>query len=206
MTDIVQRVISKAMSSVRMAFRAVLTNINSNSPIQLIQADGLAGEQLQDNELMQHYGFTSAPLNGTKLIVLPIGGKTAHGIVIATEHTQYRLKALKKGEVALYDDQGQQIILTRSGIVIKGAGLPIRIQDTPSITTDTPLFHMTGNLQVDGDIFNSGNVTTQGNNSVQGNITAQGEIIDHGNKSMSGMRDQYNDHHHGGSPAPDRNM
>lgn len=206
MTDIIQRAIGKAMAGVRTAFRAVLTNINSSTPIQLIQADGLAGEQLQDNELMQHYGYTSVPPDGTQVVVLPIGGKTAHGIIIATEHAKYRLKGLKAGEAALYDDLGQSIVLTRSGIVVKGAGLPIIIEDTPSVTAKTPTFHMTGNLQVDGDISNGGNVATQGNTSVQGNITAQGEIIDHGNKAMSGMRDQYNTHHHGGSPAPDRNM
>lgn len=210
--DIIQRAIDRAMSRVRMAFRTVMTGIDTKPPIQLVQADGMAGEQLQDNELMQHYGFTSVPLAGAQMVVLPIGGKTAHGIIIATEHTQYRLKALKNGEVALYDDQGQQIVLTRQGIVIKGAGLPITIQDTPSVTMKTPLVHMTGNLQVDGDISNQGNVSTQGNTAVQGNITSQGsitalgDILDHGGKSMAGMRNAYNSHHHGNSPTPDQAM
>ena len=210
--DLMDRAIGKALARVRTAFRAVLTNIASTTPIQLVQADALAGEQLQDNELVQHYGFTSAPLAGTQLIVLPIGGKTAHGIIIATEHTQYRLKGLKNGEVALYDDQGQQIVLTRQGIVIRGAGLPITITNTPSVTMQTPLVHMTGNLTVDGDISNNGNISTQGNSavqgnaSIQGNLVAQGDIKDHGGKSMAGMRTAYNSHHHGTSPTPDAGM
>lgn len=186
--DIVSRSINKAMSRVRTAFRTVLTGINSSSPIQLVQADALAGEQLQDNELMQHYGYTSVPPTGAQMVVLPLGGKTAHGIIIATEHTQYRLKALKNGEVALYDDLGQQIVLTRAGIVIKGAGLPITITGTPSVTLDTPVTHLTGNLNVDG------------------NVTAQGDILDHGNKSMAGMRSAYNGHRHGGGATPDTGM
>jgi phage baseplate assembly protein V len=212
MNDHLERLVGKALARVRTAFRAVLTNINTTPPIQLVQADGLAGEQLQDNELVQHYGFSSAPLAGTQLVVLPIGGRTAHGIVIATEHTQYRLKGLKNGEVALYDDQGQQIILTRQGIVVKGAGLPIKITDTPSVTMETDLVHMTGNLTVDGDISNNGNVSTQGNVSVQGGVSvkgdlsAQGDIRDHGNKSMADMRAAYNGHHHGASPTPDKAM
>ena len=204
--DIVMRAIDRALGRLRTAFRAVLTAIDSSAPIQLIQADGLAGEQLQDNELMQHYGFTSAPPAGTQLVVLPIGGRTAHGIVIATEHTQYRLKALANGEVALYDDLGQHIVLTRQGIVIKGGGLPVRITDTPSITLDTAYTHMTGNLHVDGDIANDGNVSTQGNANVHGDIVAGGDIKDHGGKSMAGMRAAYNGHKHGTTPPPDAPM
>lgn len=213
MTDHIQRAIDRALGRIRTAFRAVLTNIASNTPIQLMQADALSGEQLQDNELMQHYGFTSVPLKGTQAIVLPIGGKTAHGIIIATEHTTYRLKGLKNGEVALYDDQGQSIVLTRGGIVIDGAGLPILIHNTPSVTADTPSYHMTGNLRVDGDISNGGDVTTEGSNSTKGDISSGGDIAAKGNVSdlngkstMSGMRNTYNSHHHDNSSAPDRSM
>lgn len=176
--EMLQRMVNRAMTHERPAFRAVLTGINTSAPTALIQADGLAGEQLQDNELMQHYGYTSAPPSGTQAVVIPLGGKTAHGIVIATEHASYRLKALKNGEVAIYDDQGQSVYLTRAGIVVNGGGLPVTINNTPSVTANTPLVHMSGNLVVDG------------------NITALGDIADHSNKTMSGMRAVYNGHGH----------
>lgn len=204
--DMIQRAIDKAMGRVRTAFRAVLTAIDSTTPIQLVQADGLAGEQLQDNELVQHYGFTSVPLAGAQMIVLPIGGKTAHGIIIATEHIASRLKALKNGEVAIYDDLGQSVYLTREGIVINGAGLPVTVMNTPSVTLDTPTTHMTGNLVVDGDISNQGNISTEGNVTVTQSITAQGDIKDQGGKSMAGMRIAYNAHKHGASPTTDKAM
>jgi len=111
-------------------------------------------------------------------IVLPIGGKTAHGIVVATEHTTFRKRNLAPGEAAMYDDLGQCVYLTRAGIVIDGAGLPVTIQNTPSVTANTPEFIMSGNL------------------SVGGNVVAQGDISDHGNKSMSAMRDAHNQHEH----------
>lgn len=204
--DMIQRAIDKAMSRVRTAFRAVLTAIDSTTPIQLVQADGLAGEQLQDNELMQHYGFTSVPLAGAQMIVLPIGGKTAHGIIIATEHIASRLKALKNGEVAIYDDLGQSVYLTRQGIVVNGGGLPVTVMNTPSITHDSPTTHITGDLVVDGDISNQGDISTQGNVSVAQSITAQGDIKDQGDKSMADMRAAYNGHHHGASTTPDKDM
>ena len=46
-----------------------------------------------------------------------MGGKTSHGIVIATEHGSYRLKALKTGEVALYTDEGAKIVLKRGRLI-----------------------------------------------------------------------------------------
>ncbi|EPA3154384.1 TPA: phage baseplate assembly protein V [Yersinia enterocolitica] len=109
--------INAALNRIRKAFRAVLTRVNSDGQVQTVQARGLAGEQLQDNELFQHYGFTSNPLPGTMAVILPLGGATSHGIVIATEHGSYRLKGLKSGEVALYTDEGAKIVLKRGRII-----------------------------------------------------------------------------------------
>ncbi|CFB70746.1 TPA: phage baseplate assembly protein V [Yersinia enterocolitica] len=109
--------INTALNRIRKAFRAVLTRVNSGGQIQTVQARALAGEQLQDNELFQHYGFTSNPLPGTMAVILPLGGATSHGIVIATEHGAYRLKGLKSGEVALYTDEGAKIVLKRGRII-----------------------------------------------------------------------------------------
>lgn len=170
--------ISRALGGIRLAFRGVLTLVKAAGAVQLVQLDGLSGEQLQDAELFQHYGYTSNPPAGTMAIVLPIGGKTAHGIIVATEHTTFRKRNLAPGEAAIYDDLGQCVYLTRAGIVIDGAGLPVTIQNTPSVTANTPQFNMSGNL------------------SVSGNVVAQGDISDHGNKSMSGMRATYNSHTH----------
>lgn len=109
--------IRRAMAGVRQAFRGVLTRVNSGPAVQLAQADGLAGERLQDNELFQHYGLTSNPPPGSMAVILPVGGKTSHGIVIATEHGSYRLKALQPGEVALYTDEGAKIVLKRGRLI-----------------------------------------------------------------------------------------
>lgn len=115
MIAIIDRRIRALLGGIRLAFRGVLTLVKAAGAVQLVQADGLAGEQLQDNELFQHYGFTSNPAPGTMAIVLPIGGRTAHGIIVATEHGAYRLKNLASGEVALYSQFGQVIKLRADG-------------------------------------------------------------------------------------------
>lgn len=109
--------IDRALRKIRLAFRGVITMVKAGGAVQLLQVDGVAGETLQDNELFQHYGFTSNPPGGTMAVVLPIGGKTAHGIIIATEHGVYRLKGLKSGEVALYTDEEDSIVLKRGRLI-----------------------------------------------------------------------------------------
>ena len=87
--DFLRRMVTKiarALSRVRLGFRAVLTALDTSPSVQLLQADGLSGEQLQASEVFQHFGFTSAPPAGTQCIVLPLGGKSSHGVIVATEH------------------------------------------------------------------------------------------------------------------------
>jgi len=49
--------------------------------------------------------------------VLPLGGRTSDGIMIATEHSSYRLQGLESGEVAIYTDEGASIVLKRNRII-----------------------------------------------------------------------------------------
>ncbi|WP_254000364.1 phage baseplate assembly protein domain-containing protein, partial [Kingella kingae] len=44
------------------------------------------GRQLLDIEQLQQFGFTSHAPAHTDVIVVPLGGDTSHGIVIASEH------------------------------------------------------------------------------------------------------------------------
>lgn len=113
----IERRINGALNRIRLAFRTRLTRVNSAGSVQTFQAKGLAGESLQDCELFQHYGFTSNPLPGAAAIVLPLGGRTSHSIVIATEHATYRLQSLTPGEVALYTDEGAKIVLKRGRLI-----------------------------------------------------------------------------------------
>ncbi|RQU98016.1 phage baseplate assembly protein V, partial [Burkholderia cenocepacia] len=105
--------IRRALSGIRLAFRGLIGRVKTDGPVVIVQGEGLAGENVPDVELFQHYGYTSAPPAGTMMVVVPIGGKSSHGIVIATEHGQYRYKALKSGEVALYTDEGDSVVLGR---------------------------------------------------------------------------------------------
>lgn len=186
MIGVIDSRIRRALGKVRQAFRGVGTQVNSAGPVQLFQGEGLAGEQLQDNELMQHYGFTSRPPAGFMYVCLPIGGKTAHGIAVATEHASYRMKGLKSGEMAIYTDEGDSILLKR-GRVIEVTTQTFRVNAGAAIELNAPT--ITGNAST-GITLNTPTVAASAD------VTAQGEIRDHGTKTMSGMRGIFNTHTH----------
>jgi len=103
--------------SIRQAFRGKLTLTQSGESIQRVQVQGLADETLQDIEQLQQFGFTSHAPAHTDVIVIPLGGDTSHGIVIASEHGSFRVKNLQSGEVAVYDQSGSSIVLKRGKLI-----------------------------------------------------------------------------------------
>lgn len=101
-----------------MVGRCVVTAIDDSKMVQLIKCDLLSDETHDEVERFQHYGFTSHPIAGCEGIAVFPGGNRESGVIIATEDRRYRLTNLGEGEVALYDDLGQEIVLTREGIKI----------------------------------------------------------------------------------------
>ncbi|HEB2006324.1 TPA: phage baseplate assembly protein V [Yersinia enterocolitica] len=195
--------INTALNRIRKAFRAVLTRVNSGGQIQTVQARALAGEQLQDNELFQHYGFTSNPLPGTMAVILPLGGATSHGIVIATEHGAYRLKGLKSGEVALYTDEGAKIVLKRGRIIdvecdtyrVKCKNYEVDAEEEAYF--NTPMVTASQQVTAEAKITGNGGMAIKGGTGAAfegnigqtgGNYTTDGDV-QAGNISLTG-------HHH----------
>ncbi|MNN01759.1 Bacteriophage Mu Gp45 protein [compost metagenome] len=181
-----------ALRNVRQALRGVLRSSTPTWSNIGMNVEGLAGEQLAA-ELLQHYGFTSAPLPGAEVIVIPIGGQTSHGVVVATADGRYRLK-VAEGEVALYTDEGDYIHMKR-GHLIEVNTKTLTIKASSMVTLDTPLVSATGSVQVSQDVT-AGQSITAGQD-----ITAGGEVQDH-TRSMQGDRDLYNSHVHGKTPPP----
>lgn len=113
----IKQEMQKMLSNIRTPFRGVLNGSDSSNDIQRHQVSGLADETLQDVEIYQHFGFTSNPPPGTKVIVVPLNGLTSHSVIIATENGNYRLASLKPGEVALYSSFGSTVVLKEGNII-----------------------------------------------------------------------------------------
>lgn len=116
-----------------MVGRAVVQLVVDTAKLQTVQVQVRSGEVRDDVEHFQHYGFTSVPLPGAEGVALAVGGSTGHLVVICIDDRRYRVVGLAPGEMAIYDDLGQKVHLTRAGMVVDGAGLPITFQNAPSI-------------------------------------------------------------------------
>lgn len=83
--------------------------------IKRFSATGMIGQDIDDREYLQHYGYTSRPLEGAEAVIIRDGN---HIVMIASDDRRYRIK-LEAGEVALYDDLNQKVHLTRTGIEVE---------------------------------------------------------------------------------------
>jgi phage baseplate assembly protein V len=134
-----------------MVGRAILSAIDDSTGIQSLQIEGLADEIHDNVERLQDYGFTSVPLAGAEAAVVFVGGLRSHGLVVAVGDRRYRIKGLKPGEVAVYDDQEQQIVLTRDGIEIRSpkkvtveAEGELLVKSAAKVTVEAPAVDLGG--------------------------------------------------------------
>lgn len=161
----VQKQIDRALSGVRQAYRAVIALCASDTPVQLAQVDGLSGETTPDLELFQHYGFTSNPPAGSMAVVIPLGGKTSHGVIVATEHGT-RIQSLKTGETAIYTAEGDSIVM-RNGRVIDITTETLNIKASTAVNIDAPTVNMTHQLEVQEQITGKGGMSVSGGEGVE---------------------------------------
>lgn len=85
-----------------------------------LQCEFLAGEVRDQLEHVEPYGFTSEPLADGKpeAFALFFDGNRSNGIVFCVADRRYRITNMKAGEVAIYDDQGQQVYFMRDQLLI----------------------------------------------------------------------------------------
>lgn len=150
--------------------------------LQLLVAQGVAtmvGQdkvqvKVQDSEVLgnikrvEPYGFSHRPHAGSQAYLVFPSGDRSFGIALIVGDAQFNLE-LQAGEVALHDDLGQKVHLTRSGIEVDGAGMPITLKNAPEVFADVPLLKCAGDI-----IDNAGS----------------------GGVSMAEMRGAYNGHDH----------
>lgn len=101
-----------------MAMRATVSLTNSANKMQTLQMKMRGGEAKDGIEHFEAYGFTSNPHPGAEGVTLFFNGDRSHGVAIVVGDRRYRLRGLEAGEVAISDDLGQKLHLTRDGIVI----------------------------------------------------------------------------------------
>lgn len=177
-----------ALGAVRQAFRGTLNLVKSADNIQKVQVSGLADETLQDVELMQQFGLTSVPPAGTQVVVLPMGGETTHSIVIATENGSFRVKNLKSGETAVYDESGSSIILKQGRLIEIDCDI-LKITATTKVEISSPIVETDHVFTAQGQINGNGGMAVQGGSgaSFTGNVTqTKGSFTTDGDVTANG--------------------
>lgn len=213
--------------------RAVIKNSLDTGGVQKLQLLVLADELLDGVDRVQEYGFTSRPMTGAEAVMVCVGGNRDHPVVIAVDDRRYRIKALEEGEVAIYDDQDQKIVLKRGNKIevttpgeVEVNAQTVDVNCTTAtldateamvtapqttvvaatqVTMTTPLLAVSGLIACSG-IAAGGASPSAGKVVVNGSVEATGDVED-SSGSMAEMRGQYNSHTHGGGGlGPDPQM
>lgn len=171
--------------------RGVVESVDDTPMMRTVQAEFLPGDVREGLEHFEPYGFTSRVKQGAEAIGAFFNGDRSHGVVLVTADRRFRLH-VEEGEVAVFDDQGQKVVLKRDGILVEtpknltatvGGNAVATVSGTTTlksgaVTIDAPSVHITGTLSVDGHISGAGGLAVSGGSgaAVTGSITATGDI------------------------------
>ncbi|WP_024340978.1 phage baseplate assembly protein domain-containing protein [Bradyrhizobium japonicum] len=105
--------------------RTIVERVDDTKFMQQHALSGYAGEQQDQIEHVHPYGFVSVVQKptgtgqqrmGAEGFMGFMGGGRSHGAVFIAGDRRYRLYKLADGEIAMHDDQGQQVHFKRDGI------------------------------------------------------------------------------------------
>lgn len=153
--------------------RVVLTRIDESRKLRTAQFKGRRGSTTQAAEVFGHYGFSSRPKADAEGIAIACGGVNDHLVLIATADRRVKI-TLAEGEVALHDDLGQKVHLTRAGIVI----------DTPGNVTVNAGGSATVHADVDATLDADGNVAITAGGNAQINAGGVVNLAGAGGKAV----------------------
>lgn len=123
---------------INLVTRAVVGLVDDSHKLQELQVSGLEDDDLDEVERFQNYGFTSVPKEGAEAVLLRLGGRGDHPIVIAVDDRRYRILNLVSGEVAVYTSTGSRIVLKDNGDI--------------ELTPSSGVVKLTGDLNVSGTV------------------------------------------------------
>lgn len=110
MSAISQRVVG-------MIARGVVALADAQRKLQTLQLRLTAQEVKDGVEHFEPYGYTSCPHDGAEALVLFPSGDRSHAVTVCVTDRRYRHLGLKPGEVAIYTDEGDKLVMKRGRIV-----------------------------------------------------------------------------------------
>lgn len=169
--------IKQAFNTVQQGFRGKVARVQAGGGVQKIQVEGLDGETVQDLEHAENFGFTSNPPAGSDCVVVPLGGKTSHGIIVTTTNGAYRITGLSDGETAVYNADGAKMVLKKGRVIeIDCDKLNIKAPSGVNITSEK--VECSAVLTAQGQINGNGGMAVQGGSGTTftGNVDMVGDL------------------------------
>lgn len=176
--------IKRAFGALRQAFRGQVRRTDAGGGVQRIQLEGLDGETVQDLEHAEQYGFTAHPPAGSDCVVVPLGGKTSHGIIVTTTNGAYRITGLQEGETAVYNIDGAKIVL-KLGRIIDIDCEVLNINAPGGVNIDAPNVDCSSEITAAGQINGNGGMAVKGGSGasfegdirqIEGDYTTSGTV------------------------------
>lgn len=120
--------------TLNMIYRGVVERIDDAKGVQVVAVSGLDGEIKDNVERVQSYGHSSSPMPGSEVIVICPGGDRSAAVIVATDDRGSRMTGLNPGEVAVYTQEGDSIVLgVNNEITITTKRLIINAEETVTV-------------------------------------------------------------------------
>lgn len=199
------------MSAVKTLFESLVQKLRHSSGLgevkmtddskdtQEAQITGYGGFARDRARRYETYGISIRPLKGAGVLWQFVGWISGHVAILAYPEPRYRKKNLQEGEVCLYTDEGDYILLSRGRIIKVVAGTEIDVTAPTVVVTastkiklDSPAIEFTGDVTIDKTLTVSKAVTFNGGGSFNtGNFTvgaaAQLLVITPGTLKVAGV-------------------
>lgn len=98
-----------------MVARGVVQLVADDANLQRVQVGVLAGEDIDDAEHHQPYGFASVPLVGAEAVLVFPAGDRAHPLAVVVSDRRSRPTDGAPGDVTVYNAAGAKVRLLASG-------------------------------------------------------------------------------------------
>jgi phage baseplate assembly protein V len=143
----------------------VVSQVDDTATIATLRLSVGYQEIMDKKPLLQQYGFSSVPPDGSDALAIFLSGDRSNGVVVGTNDQKSRPTGRAPGAVTLYDASGNSVALSKEhGIVVTGNGnQPITVN-----SAGQPIAINAGAANVN---------VTAANLTVTGNVEAAGAVI-----------------------------
>lgn len=187
------RQLAKLLAPIRrrirqIATRAIVELVDTDTALTTLKMKISESESLEGLEHFEPFGFTTNPPADSEALVISLGGRREHSVVLQVANRKYRVRGLKPGDVALYNQNGDKLVMKMSG--------ETELSVSSKVVMKCPNFEITGDVQFIGNINLQGNLATTGKHDIGGDVSIGGSQATTGDVVGAGV--SLSGHVHGG--------